>query len=60
MAAVHYSRSFGVEANLAALYEREIIPCIASGRAKHPNEVKRKVGGPFTQAMGRKLKQAGW
>jgi hypothetical protein len=21
---------------------------------------KRKVGGPFTQAMGRKLKQAGW
>jgi transposase len=48
------------EANLAALHEREIIPYIATGRAKHPDEVKRKIGGPLTLAMRAKLKRAGW
>jgi transposase len=48
------------EANLAALHARGIQPYIATGRAKHPDEVKRKIGGPLTQAMRRKLKQAGW
>ena len=48
------------EANLAALHEREIDPYIATGRAKHPAEVKRKIGGPLTQAMRAKLKRAGW
>ena len=36
------------------------MPYIATGRAKHPDEVKRKVGGPLTQAMRTKLKRAGW
>jgi transposase len=48
------------EANLAALGERGITAYIATGRAKHPDEVKRKVGGPLTQAMRAKLKRAGW
>jgi len=48
------------EANLAGLHEREIIPYIATGRAKHPDEVKRKIGGPLTLAMRAKLKRAGW
>jgi transposase len=48
------------EANLAALEARGIKGYIATGRAKHPDEVKRKVAGPLTQAMRRKLKQAGW
>ncbi|MGE3703289.1 MAG: transposase [Hyphomicrobiaceae bacterium] len=48
------------EANLAALHARGIEPYIATGRAKHPDEVKRKIGGPLTQAMRSKLKRAGW
>ena len=48
------------EANLAALHTRGIVPYIATGRAKHPDEIKRKLGGPLTQAMRRKLKRAGW
>jgi transposase len=48
------------ESNLAALDERGIAAYIATGRAKHPGEVKRKIGGPLTQAMRRKLRRAGW
>jgi transposase len=48
------------EANLAALDARGIVGYIATGRAKHPGEGTRKVGGPLTQAMRRKLKRAGW
>lgn len=48
------------EGNLAKLNECGITPCIATGRATHPDEIKRKVGGPLTQAMRRKLKRAGW
>jgi transposase len=48
------------EANLAALEERGVAAYIATGRAKHPGEAKRKIGGPLTQAMRRKLKRAGW
>jgi hypothetical protein len=33
---------------------------IATGRAKRPTKVKRKIGGPLTQAMREKLKRAGW
>jgi hypothetical protein len=48
------------EANLAALDERGVAACIATGRAKHPGDMKRKIGGPLTQAMRQKLKRAGW
>src|SRR4051794_21745340 len=48
------------EANLASLEARVIKAYIATGRAKHPADVKRKIGGPLTQGMRRKLKQAGW
>jgi Transposase DDE domain len=48
------------EPNLAALKERGVAAYIATGRAKHPDEVKRKIGGPLTQVMRRKLKRAGW
>jgi transposase len=48
------------EANLAALEERGVAAYIATGRAKHPDEAKRKIGGPLTQAMRDKLKRAGW
>jgi len=48
------------EANLAALHARGIEPYIATGRAKHPADDERKRGGPLTQAMRRKLRQAGW
>lgn len=48
------------EANLAALDERGVAAYIATGRAKHPGEMKRKIGGPLTQAMRLKLKRAGW
>ena len=48
------------EENLKALSERGIGAYIATGRAKHPTEVKRKLGGPLTQAMREKLKRAGW
>jgi transposase len=48
------------EANLEALAERGINAYVATGRAKHPADAKRKVGGPLTQAMRRKLRRAGW
>lgn len=47
------------EANFKALAEREISAYLATGRAKHPAEAKRKITGPLTQTMRRKLKQAG-
>ena len=33
---------------------------MATGRAKHPADAKRGVGGELTQAMRRKLRRAGW
>jgi transposase len=48
------------EKNLASLEARTIKAYIATGRAKHPTDVKRKIGGPLTQGMRRKLKRAGW
>lgn len=48
------------EANLAALADRDISAYIATGRAKHPGEVKRKITGPLTTAMRNKLRRAGW
>jgi transposase len=48
------------EANLAALDERDISAYIATGRAKHPANAKRKITGPLTKAMRDKLKRAGW
>lgn len=39
------------EANLAALAERQISAYIATGRAKHPGDAKRKIAGPLTKAM---------
>jgi transposase len=48
------------EANLQALAARSISGYIATGRAKHPGEVKRKIAGPLTKAMRDKLKRAGW
>ena len=48
------------EANLAALAARDISGYIATGRAKHPSDVKRKITGPLTKAMRDKLKRAGW
>ena len=48
------------EANLAALADRDIGAYLATGRAKHPARVKRKIGGPLTRAMRDKLKRAGW
>ena len=48
------------EANLEAVDERGIKAYIATGRAKHPADPKRKIGGPLTQAMRDKLKRAGW
>jgi transposase len=48
------------EANLEALEKREINAYIATGRAKHPAESKRNIGGPLSQAMRAKLKRARW
>jgi hypothetical protein len=48
------------EANLAALDQRNIEAYIATGRAKHPAESKRNIGGALTSAMREKLKQEGW
>ena len=48
------------EENLAALADRDVRAFIATGRAKHPAQVHRKIGGPLTQAMREKLKRAGW
>ena len=47
------------ETNLAALAEREIAGYIATGRAKHPAELKRKITGPLTKAMRDKLRRGG-
>jgi transposase len=46
--------------NLQALADRDLSAYVATGRAKHPADIKRKVGGPLTQAMRRKLKRAGY
>ena len=46
------------EANLQAMADRGISAYVATGRAKHPAEVKRRISGPLTQAMRRKLKRA--
>ena len=43
-----------------ALADRRISAYVATGKAKHPTEIKRKVGGPLTQAMRTKLKRAAW
>jgi len=48
------------EANLKALAERDVSAYLATGRAKHPAGVKRKITGPLTKAMRDKLKRAGW
>jgi hypothetical protein len=48
------------EANLQALADRDISAYVATGRAKHPADGKRKINGPLTQAMRDKLKRAGW
>jgi transposase len=48
------------EANLAALDARGIKAYVATGRAKHPADAKRRIGGELTEAMRRKLKRAGW
>jgi hypothetical protein len=48
------------EANLEILADRGISAYVATGKAKHPAEIKRKVGGPLTQAMRTKLKRAAW
>ena len=48
------------EANLEALSGRGIAAYIATGRAKHPADTKRRIGGPLTRAMRDKLKRAGW
>ena len=48
------------EANLAALAERKVAAYLATGRAKHAADVKRKITGVLTKAMCDKLKRAGW
>jgi transposase len=48
------------EANLADLAVRKISAYVATGRAKHPGDVKRNIAGPLTKAMRDKLKRAGW
>ena len=48
------------ESNLAALAERHVSAYVATGRAKHPGDAKRKITGPLTNAMRDKLKRAGW
>jgi transposase len=48
------------EANLAALRKRRIAAYIATGRAKHPGQDKRKGNGRLTKAMRLKLRRAGW
>ena len=48
------------EANLEALGVRDIDGYIATGRAKHPTTPSRKVGGPLTQAMRKKIAVGGF
>jgi transposase len=50
---------FCSEANLAALEARSVAGYVAVARAKHPARSKRKILGPLTQAMWRKLRRAG-
>ena len=45
---------------LLALATRKIHAYVATGRAKHPAETTRKVGGEMTQKMRQKLKRAGF
>ena len=47
------------EANLAAMQARGVKAYVACGRAKHAADAGRGTGGPLTQAMRQKLKQAG-
>jgi Transposase DDE domain len=47
------------EANLASLDQRGIDGYIATGRAKHPT-AGRKVGGPLTRAMRKKIADGGF
>jgi hypothetical protein len=48
------------EANLAALAAREVSAYVATGRAKHAAQGKRKIVQPLAKAMRDKLKRAGW
>jgi transposase len=48
------------EANCAVLVARGIEGYIATGRAKHPAQLKRNPTGVLTRAMRAKLKRAGW
>lgn len=47
------------EDNLKALANRKIQAYVATGRAKRPAEIKRKISGELTQKMRQKLKRAG-
>jgi len=47
------------EGNLRALATRKIHAYIATGRAKRPDQLTRKIGGELTQKMRQKLKRAG-
>ncbi len=47
------------EDNLKALANRKIEAYVATGRAKRPAEITRKIGGELTQKMRQKLKRAG-
>ena len=48
------------EINLAALAERTIDGYVAPGRAQHPTAKTRKIGGPLTQAMRKKIDDGGF
>jgi transposase len=50
---------FCAEANLNALEQRGIAGYVAVARAKHPASSKRKIVGPLTHVMHRKLRHAG-
>jgi transposase len=47
------------ENNLQSLCDCGIRGYVATGRQKHPAATKRKIGGPLTQAMRRRLRQGG-
>jgi hypothetical protein len=47
------------EDNLKALAAGKIQAYVATGRAKRPAEITRKIGGELTQKMRQKLKRAG-
>src|ERR1700728_5142927 len=55
-----FRRTRAIEDNLLALATRKIHAYVATGRAKHPAETTRKVGGEMTQKMRQKLKRAGY